>query len=311
MMMVMVMVMVMVMMMMTMEGVLGRRNSATSERIHDVDDMPVIREQQRMTRRMSDYESIMAAGDWEAEPVYAINLTSVYLSNEHVAGHITTLFNPKRTLSFYENPTYGCGVGLEYTSTSARILGESCLVGHNAGFFGSDGTCIGHVISNGEIIQQVDTGRSHFGVTSDGYLISGYITNDDIRQLNFSNLITGLGWLVRNGESYVQESSEIEGIDESWCVMKSARLAIGHTANGDVVLLHYDGRSNIRGINLYDLADTLIRIGVVNAINLDGGGSTTFVNQGILASYPSDPCGTISSCERKVSTIVCIGQRQE
>jgi len=40
--------------------------------------------------------------------------------------------------------------------------------------------------------------------------------------------------------------------------------------------------------NLYEFADILISKGVVNAINLDGGGSATFLVDGILANHPSD-----------------------
>ena len=40
--------------------------------------------------------------------------------------------------------------------------------------------------------------------------------------------------------------------------------------------------------NLYEFADLLIKKGVVNAINLDGGGSNTLVQDGILLNYPSD-----------------------
>ena len=40
--------------------------------------------------------------------------------------------------------------------------------------------------------------------------------------------------------------------------------------------------------NLYEFADLLIKRGVVNAINLDGGGSNTLVQDGILLNYPSD-----------------------
>ena len=41
-------------------------------------------------------------------------------------------------------------------------------------------------------------------------------------------------------------------------------------------------------VNLYDFADILISKGVVNAINLDGGGSATFLVDGVLANHPSD-----------------------
>jgi len=36
------------------------------------------------------------------------------------------------------------------------------------------------------------------------------------------------------------------------------------------------------------LADLLLKLGLVNAINLDGGGSATMVVNGTVVNYPSD-----------------------
>lgn len=44
----------------------------------------------------------------------------------------------------------------------------------------------------------------------------------------------------------------------------------------------------LHSVNLWDVAEFLLQHDVVNAINLDGGGSATFVLNGTLASYPSD-----------------------
>ena len=41
-------------------------------------------------------------------------------------------------------------------------------------------------------------------------------------------------------------------------------------------------------LNLQELATLLISLGVVNAINLDGGGSATAVDHNILINNPSD-----------------------
>ena len=40
--------------------------------------------------------------------------------------------------------------------------------------------------------------------------------------------------------------------------------------------------------NLVEFADLLIRHGVVNAVNLDGGGSSTLLENSVLINYPSD-----------------------
>ena len=53
---------------------------------------------------------------------------------------------------------------------------------------------------------------------------------------------------------------------------------------GDVcTFLHFVFRAT-----LHDFADLLIAHGVVNAINMDGGGSNTLIMDGVLVNYPSD-----------------------
>ena len=41
-------------------------------------------------------------------------------------------------------------------------------------------------------------------------------------------------------------------------------------------------------VNLVDFADVLIRMGVKNAINTDGGGSATLIVNDTVVSHPSD-----------------------
>ncbi len=56
------------------------------------------------------------------------------------------------------------------------------------------------------------------------------------------------------------------------------RTAIGQTADGGLLLLVVDGRQDIsRGVSLSELGRILIEAGAVDAMNLDGGGSSTFV----------------------------------
>ena len=71
----------------------------------------------------------------------------------------------------------------------------------------------------------------------------------------------------------------------------SARTAVGATADGKLILLVCDGR-NMRGsagFTLAELADKLIELGAVDAVNLDGGGSSTMVgSDGKVLNRPSD-----------------------
>lgn len=67
-------------------------------------------------------------------------------------------------------------------------------------------------------------------------------------------------------------------------------------------LVAVDGRQpNSVGMSLTELADFMLKLGIYNAINLDGGGSTTMVVNGKIVNSPADPIG-----ERKVSNALLI-----
>jgi len=74
---------------------------------------------------------------------------------------------------------------------------------------------------------------------------------------------------------------------------------------------------NKRGLDMKRLADLLIKLGAVNAINLDGGGSSAMAFDHELINYPSDnqPPSCHASgeyqCERPVSTVLCIHDQEE
>jgi exopolysaccharide biosynthesis protein len=65
------------------------------------------------------------------------------------------------------------------------------------------------------------------------------------------------------------------------------RTAAGYTADGTVILLVVDGRqTQSRGVDLEELGRILIDLGAVEALNLDGGGSSTIVVGDRLLNRP-------------------------
>ncbi|MFO7769544.1 MAG: phosphodiester glycosidase family protein, partial [bacterium] len=65
------------------------------------------------------------------------------------------------------------------------------------------------------------------------------------------------------------------------------RTAAGYTGEGDLILLVVDGRQpSSRGVDLRELALILRDLGCVEAVNLDGGGSSTLVVNGTLVNRP-------------------------
>ncbi|MGQ9730799.1 MAG: phosphodiester glycosidase family protein [Candidatus Zipacnadales bacterium] len=94
--------------------------------------------------------------------------------------------------------------------------------------------------------------------------------------------------LVANGCVYVTSSAESFRADVA--VGAAPRSAVGIMPNGDALLMVVDGRQAgySAGMTLGELAEALVKLGVKDAMNLDGGGSSTLVVRGRLANRPSD-----------------------
>jgi hypothetical protein len=79
------------------------------------------------------------------------------------------------------------------------------------------------------------------------------------------------------------------------------RTAVGQRSNGTLVLAVVDGRRPDRaGMTLPQLTDLMRRLGAVESINLDGGGSSTLVTHGAVRNVPSD------GAERRVTNAVVV-----
>jgi hypothetical protein len=68
------------------------------------------------------------------------------------------------------------------------------------------------------------------------------------------------------------------------------RTVVGWTPAGDVLLVTVDGRQPdvSVGMSLFEATDFLLGLGATEAMNLDGGGSTTFVQSGNVVNRVSD-----------------------
>jgi len=165
----------------------------------------------------------------------------------------------------------------------------------------------------------------HFGVTSDGRYFIGHVNHSllaqhsspSVGQWHFTQLLSGVVWLVRDGVSHVQQSWQEEEDQstpipaDSFPTMLSARTAIGHDSAGRLVLVLVEGKSGASGVSLNGLAELCVRAGMVTGINTDGGGSATLVERGVLVNEPSEsscPNGAFDgqTCERPVATIACL-----
>ncbi len=126
---------------------------------------------------------------------------------------------------------------------------------------------------------------------------------------NVWNAYTAIGagpLLLKNGIKNINDTAELfdaaSGVNPGG---REPRTAIGATATGKYILLVVDGRSaQSSGATMNELADIFLSLGCVEAINLDGGGSSSMFVNGSTANVPSDAAGV-----RPVSSVVMIKQK--
>ncbi len=96
------------------------------------------------------------------------------------------------------------------------------------------------------------------------------------------------GWLVKDG---VLQTKTVERTSSD-----ASRSMIGIKADGTLVFCQVDGRNApfSTGLSNYEMGEMMLSLGCVNAVNCDGGGSSTFVSkregetENTMRSVPSD-----------------------
>lgn len=248
-------------------------------------------------------------------------VTGTYASTGRPYSAFFATFDPS-FFSFLPPTPAGC-TGLIQPSVSSGPSNYDCDYATNAGFFTWDPStnnntnCIGNLIGDGNVYQLPTDGtgtrRAQLGTSSlKNQIIVGFMNSTDIATLSpFNTLITGWGWLVRNGKVYAQQSVDLSWSSGGFSLEKAPRTTVGvmkpdDKGNRKMCLLEIDGEEDINaGPDLLEAAELLVSLGVDNAINVDGGGSSVSVSNGKVISYPT--CNdTSEKCERSDASIACV-----
>lgn len=98
-----------------------------------------------------------------------------------------------------------------------------------------------------------------------------------------NHIISGGPYLIKNGEVYVDMTAQKLGSIGG----RNPRTAIGYTRSNHLIMLTADGREGSSiGLTLTELANLMKELGCVNAMNLDGGGSTVMYVNGQVVNKP-------------------------
>ncbi|MGG1661513.1 phosphodiester glycosidase family protein [Brevibacillus sp. NRS-1366] len=173
----------------------------------------------------------------------------------------------------------------ETTSHAGKRTGAVLAI--NAGGFMSDKqgnlTPLGITVVDGKIRTfSNNTKLSFVGFNNKGHLIGANITTQ--AQITQQGILQGASFLPR----LLQDGKRLP-IPRDWANARQPRTLIGHFDNGDLLLIVIDGRREgwSNGVTLEEAQRKLQEFHVVDAFNLDGGGSSAFYYKGKLMNKPS------------------------
>ena len=118
------------------------------------------------------------------------------------------------------------------------------------------------------------------------------------------DIVGGVGLLATAGR--LVKDWGPEKARDGFATERHPRTVIGTAGDGRVWLITVDGRNKSLslGMSFAELQALVTRVGLVDALNLDGGGSTTMVVKGAVVNHPSDPTGP-----RRVSDSIIVRAR--
>ena len=118
-----------------------------------------------------------------------------------------------------------------------------------------------------------------------------------------AQVLGGAGRILRDGRCDTLENLSAENLALKFQNDRHPRTFVGFDRDTTrLFLCTVDGRQeSSRGMTFSEMADFLLSLGAWNAINFDGGGSTTMVVNGRVVNSPSDKTG-----ERPVANVLAV-----
>jgi len=220
-----------------------------------------------------------------------------YDSNIYVAD--VTVSDASDLKTALAHNTYGRNIT---DTTSDMAANNNAVLAINGDYYGARQS--GYVIRNGKLYRDTSGNRDALVIQKNGEFkfvsesetsASELIKDGALQVFSFGPV------LLNNGEISVGENDEV-----GMAMASNPRTAIGYLGNNHYVFVVSDGRtSESAGLSLYELASFMKELGVKDAYNLDGGGSSTMIFKGEIINSPTT--SGRSGEERAVSDIVYIG----
>ncbi len=137
-----------------------------------------------------------------------------------------------------------------------------------------------------------------------GFPIDSEVRRTESAFSGAEDITNGVSQLIRDGK--IDITWEQEKASRAFAETRHPRTAVAKLKGGKFLMVTVDGRQPgvSVGMILRELAEYLLSLGAVDAMNLDGGGSTTMFLDGKVVNTPSDKEG-----ERKIGDAILVTLR--
>ncbi len=119
-------------------------------------------------------------------------------------------------------------------------------------------------------------------------------------------IVGGTPLLLYNNATIVDFESE--RTTQTFLSNRHARTAVGILPNRNWIFVVVDKTGIFDGMTIYELTNLMKQLGCVHALNLDGGGSSTMVCEGIIKNFPygDEDEGSGQNTVRRVSDAIIV-----
>lgn len=204
-----------------------------------------------------------------------------YSGSYYYKGKIMTISNP-RNVKLISSSMEKHGEQIFVIADRVNAIGAinaSGFVDENG--HGNGGAATGIVIEDGIIKSDSHDQKDYVaGLTKNNLLLTGYYSANELVNLDVKYAAGFKPQLIVNGKKMVTDG------DGGWGI--GPRTAIGQKEDGTIIFLVIDGRqSHSIGATLKEVQDVLYDLGVVNAMAMDGGSSSSMYFRGENITTPS------------------------
>jgi Phosphodiester glycosidase len=162
------------------------------------------------------------------------------------------------------------------------------------------------IVQNGRVTQQrvasAAAGQPPLSIPRDGFLVVlraapglnsalGVGTAVQLQTASTPDAFDRFPQVMAAGPLLVQDRRIVlnasgEGFSQAFITQLAVRSAIGKTAEGNLLIVASQNRLGGRGPSLQEMAQVMLQLGCIDALNLDGGSSTSLVLSGQMINRP-------------------------